>query len=209
MRVLILIGTASVLFSAQTKSDQHPQERAFALAIRTLAEHLHVPTDSVRLIDVTPVEWRDSSLGCPERGMVYTPAVVEGVRVRLEALGGQYEVHTAGERAVVCGPRAPATTPSPPARTASPALSATIRARQALAGQLRMPTADLAVKLVRQWRATDGACEPPAGTSVGDRSHLVVLTAGGRTYRYRATSDAAWACAAPGAGFDSHSSWRP
>ena len=37
--------------------------------------------------------WSDSSLGCPEPGLVYTQALVPGYHVILEQAGTQYDYH--------------------------------------------------------------------------------------------------------------------
>lgn len=68
---------------------------AVQLAIEALAAKLDVPASSIIQVDTPlPVQWNDSSLGCPVPGQVYTPVITPGYLVRL-AFGDQtYNVHT-------------------------------------------------------------------------------------------------------------------
>jgi hypothetical protein len=101
-----MVGLAAVLIVlAALGGDamQADREHAVQLAIDTLSKHLKVETSAIRLISAEEVDWPDSSLGCPEKGMVYMQVITPGFRVRLEAGDRQYEVHTGRGRAVVCG----------------------------------------------------------------------------------------------------------
>jgi hypothetical protein len=64
-----------------------------------LAKRLGVAASEVTVVSSTEVTWSDGSLGCPQPGMNYTQALVEGFRVILEAAGKQYHYHSAGSRA--------------------------------------------------------------------------------------------------------------
>jgi hypothetical protein len=59
------------------------------------------------------VTWRDGSLGCPERGMQYTQALVPGWRVILRAGDETYDYHAAAQGQLVLCPRERATDPAP------------------------------------------------------------------------------------------------
>lgn len=182
--------------------DRAARELAVQLATTSLSSRLAVDAKAVRLISAEPVDWPDSSLGCPARGMVYLPAIVSGFRVRLESGGTTYELHTGGGRVVDCDSQTPA--PAKPAtRTDAPALLAADRARRQLASTLEVPASSLTVKTVRPWRATDGACErppqakAPETTTRTESTFLVELTRGKETWRYRATTLRAWRCEPP------------
>ena len=41
-----------------------------------------------------PVEWQNSSLGCPEEGRTYAPVSVAGYKLVLDQKGDSYEIHT-------------------------------------------------------------------------------------------------------------------
>jgi len=63
-----------------------------------LASRLGVDEDEVSVIAVEGVTWRDGSLGCAEKGMMYTQALVEGQRITLAVGDTEYEYHTGGQR---------------------------------------------------------------------------------------------------------------
>lgn len=63
-----------------------------------LAARLDIPTDQVTVVSVEFVQWRDSSLGCPQPGMVYAQVITPGYRIVLEAEGILFEYHTAKDR---------------------------------------------------------------------------------------------------------------
>lgn len=69
-----------------------------------LTRHLDTPADEIELISVEPVTWRDSSLGCPQPGHVYLQVITPGYRMRFEAGGREYQVHTdrTGRQLVLC-----------------------------------------------------------------------------------------------------------
>jgi hypothetical protein len=75
---------------------------AVALARETLARELGVEAGALAVQKVEAVEWRDSSLGCPEKGMMYAQVIVPGYRVVLEHGGRAYRIHIGGGRAIRC-----------------------------------------------------------------------------------------------------------
>jgi hypothetical protein len=64
-----------------------------------LARRLALDPTGIELVDASTVTWPDSSLGCPQPGMLYTQALVDGVRLRLRANGIVYNYHSGGSRA--------------------------------------------------------------------------------------------------------------
>ena len=64
-----------------------------------LAERLGVPVDDVTVVSSEEVTWPDSSLGCPQPGMMYAQVLTEGSRILLSAGGRTYEYHSGGQRA--------------------------------------------------------------------------------------------------------------
>ena len=83
-------------------------DRAVALlAIDTLAADLKLPREKVELDTVRAIDWRDSSIGCPQPGMQYLQRTVDGVLVILQAGGRRYEYH-GGDPLFLCeNPKAP------------------------------------------------------------------------------------------------------
>lgn len=175
------------------------QDTAVQDAVTTLSNRLHVDRTEITLISATPVAWPDSSLGCPARGMVYTPSIVPGFRIMLEAAATHYEFHAGQGRIVECTGVTGAA--PPPTRAAAPALAATDRARRDLAAMLKVEAAGVVVKQVRPWR-TDDRCELPKEKAADDDmpvganppTFLVELSHGKTVWRYRATALRAWRC---------------
>lgn len=52
-----------------------------------------VDRDDVEVVEAAFVTWPDSSLGCPEPGMMYTQALVEGFRIVLDVAGDEVAFH--------------------------------------------------------------------------------------------------------------------
>jgi hypothetical protein len=65
-----------------------------AHAIQDLANRLKIPPEEITLVDVVQVVWRDGSLGCPQPGMMYIHALVEGMRIRLSVGERIYHYHS-------------------------------------------------------------------------------------------------------------------
>lgn len=79
--------------------EQQPlAERAVAL----LAEELKIPKEDIEVDSVRAVEWRDSSLGCPEPGQAYLQVMTPGHKITLRAGKRLYFVHEAKGRAFLC-----------------------------------------------------------------------------------------------------------
>ena len=72
-----------------------------ALARADLAAHLGADAGQIALLSVEAVEWRDSSLGCPQPGMMYAQVITPGYRVVLGVGSQTYEYHTSTRTSVV------------------------------------------------------------------------------------------------------------
>ncbi len=79
---------------------------AVLAAVRWLAEQRDIPPEEITVASWEPVDWPDTSLGCPEPGMMYAQVIVPGYLVVLEVWGDLYRAHTdrTGERIVFCLP---------------------------------------------------------------------------------------------------------
>jgi len=64
-----------------------------ASAREDLARRLVVEPEELEVVSVEDVTWPDGSLGCPEPGVSYTQAVVEGSKVVLGHDGRVYIYH--------------------------------------------------------------------------------------------------------------------
>lgn len=72
------------------------------LAVAHLAQLLGVSPDAITVVSVEEVTWPDTSLGCPQPGMMYTQVLTPGYRLVLEAGGKTYEYHAGRGRVVSC-----------------------------------------------------------------------------------------------------------
>ena len=59
-----------------------------------LADRLSISIDQVSFIGVYDVTWPDSSLGCPQDGMMYAQVLTPGFLIQLEHGPIQYEYHS-------------------------------------------------------------------------------------------------------------------
>jgi len=76
---------------------------AVAEAARSdLAERLGVPIEEIAITGAAIVTWNDGSVGCPEAGMSYTQALVDGARVTLLHDDVTYAYHQSGAGLFLC-----------------------------------------------------------------------------------------------------------
>ena len=55
------------------------------------AQRTGLPEDAIEVVRAEAMTWSDGSLGCPEPGMVYTQALVDGFHVVLDAGGEELD----------------------------------------------------------------------------------------------------------------------
>jgi hypothetical protein len=80
-------------------------EHLVTVAREMLAEMLAADTlaDDIALVSVEMKQWRDSSMGCPQDGMMYLMVITPGYLIELEAGGKHYAFHTNRfDRVVLC-----------------------------------------------------------------------------------------------------------
>src|SRR2546425_79870 len=133
MAVAIWIWPAVTAFAQPPRK---PDAEAAALARRSLAAKLSMPIERIKIVSVSPVEWRDSSLGCPERGMVYTQVLTSGYKVTLRAAEREHAVHVAGTHVVFCSSQTESKLA--PAALISGSLKAGDAGRAALAARVKI-----------------------------------------------------------------------
>lgn len=75
----------------------HPSPHA-DIALADLAHRLAVDAAAIVVVSSEEVTWSDGSLGCPEPGMRYTQALVNGTRVILDYEGVSYHYHSGPRR---------------------------------------------------------------------------------------------------------------
>ena len=78
-----------------------------------LAKRLQIDVSEVTLVSATEMQWRDSSLGCPEPGMMYMTVITPGYRLVLRANEQLFEYHTGRNDLFVFCPDITPAAPSP------------------------------------------------------------------------------------------------
>lgn len=66
------------------------------------ATQLGVDPAAVTVVDAHAETWPDSSLGCPEPGMMYTQSLVDGYQVIVEANGTQLDYRGSADQFFLC-----------------------------------------------------------------------------------------------------------
>jgi hypothetical protein len=78
-------------------------ERAVEQAKEDLANRKGIDKGQIAVIEVKAVDWPDTSLGCPEPGMMYAQVITPGYRILLSYDGQIYPYHSdLGGRVVYC-----------------------------------------------------------------------------------------------------------
>jgi len=72
------------------------------LAQRRLAAQYDILERRVKLIEITPYTWSDSSLGCPDPRQTYVAQTIEGYRLVMQVGDALYAFHTDSEKIVPC-----------------------------------------------------------------------------------------------------------
>ncbi len=92
-----------------------PEEALVSLAKQRLAEKFQLDPQEFRLFSILPMSWPDSSLGCPQPGVLYQPVVTPGYQMVFEGGGQTYVVHSdQSDYVVICAFQAPTEIYLPP-----------------------------------------------------------------------------------------------
>jgi hypothetical protein len=191
-------GSDNFVLCVESTSSEEPahqvrvEPEAVALveqAQQDLSDRFGIALDSSTVLAVEAVEWPDSSLGCPQPGMMYLTVVTPGYRIKLEAGGEIYEYHADSEQAIYC--EAPQPSPQGEAQGATATEEHVVSMATAdLAQQLNIPADQ--VEMVRvepvQWPDTSLGCPQPGMlyAQVIMPGYLIVLSAEGQEYEYHA-----------------------
>src|SRR5438477_4475897 len=87
-----------VLPGSSANPDPQPATEA---ALQDAAAHLGVGSAALRVDQVEPREWGDSSLGCPRPGQLYSQIVTPGFLILISGAGKQLEYHSDARARVV------------------------------------------------------------------------------------------------------------
>lgn len=91
------VTTTTTMATTTTPETPMQEEDTVEAAIGDLATRLRISPDEIELIDHREVQWPDGSIGCPEEGMFYTQAIVEGSQVLLGAGDRIYDYHAGSD----------------------------------------------------------------------------------------------------------------
>jgi hypothetical protein len=174
------------------------EEQAIAVAKSELVQQLGIGEDKVVVEEVMRATWRDTSLGCPQKGMMYAQVITPGYRVWLRVGDTRYDVHVGGDRAVVCQT---ASQKQPPSNQVTTAARMYELARQDLAARLDVPAEDIRGTYIKPttWPDTRLGC-PQADESYEQRrteGFIIELTYGGKTYEYHGDTETVRLCTEP------------
>ena len=76
-------------------------------AFTDLRDRLGDDQARIEVVSVDEVDWPDGSVGCPQPGMAYTQAIVNGTKIVLRHAGIRYNYHQGGSRPVFYCPQNP------------------------------------------------------------------------------------------------------
>ncbi|MCE9645599.1 MAG: hypothetical protein K8S20_06330 [Chloroflexi bacterium] len=83
-------------------------QKMIQLAKLSLAGKLKISENKIHLAEMVAMAWPDTSLGCPQEGIVYAQVVTPGFQILLETMGQTFSYHTDdSERVVLCDIRPP------------------------------------------------------------------------------------------------------
>ena len=66
-----------------------------------LTRKLGIAIENIKFFDILAVEWPDSSLGCPQAGMLYADVITPGYKMQLEVNGSYYSIHSDTNNSIV------------------------------------------------------------------------------------------------------------
>jgi len=83
-------------------------EKMIQLAKERLAKKFKLSEDQIFLSSAEPMTWTDTSLGCPQPGILYAQVTTPGYNILLEAMGQTFSYHTdVIDRVILCDIRPP------------------------------------------------------------------------------------------------------
>ncbi len=198
--IVLPTGIPTLVVTAEPEIGLMIEEEALTLAKETLAQELGVDEEEIAVERAEPVRWRDTSLGCPQKGMMYAQVITPGYRVWLQVEGKTYDVHVGSGRAVVCE-SASKIVKTPPAKEIATAARMYELARQDLAARLSVDVEEIKGNFIKPttWPDTSLGC-PQAGevyAQVLTEGFLIELECEGQTYEYHTDMERVLLCEKP------------
>jgi hypothetical protein len=190
--LLCMVFFAASALHMESQADDVARKEAVTIAKDELARTLRASAATIELVEVVARRWRDSALGCPEKGVVYAPVLTSGYIVRLRVGKESHAVHVGSGRAIVCAARRASGAPDANRNSASTmtGLKRADEARAALATTLSVPITEIVVDFFRpaSWPDSRLGCDkvpaPPAKPGSPISGFLIQLSHRGQTYLY-------------------------
>lgn len=79
-----------------------PQEEYVSMAKKDLAAKLKINMEEIKEVKTEPIDWNDTSLGCPEKGKLYPQVITSGLIITLSAEQQTYNYHAGLNRVITC-----------------------------------------------------------------------------------------------------------
>jgi hypothetical protein len=164
-----------------------------SIARRLVAEFLSVPVIDTTLVSVTPREFNDSSLDCPQPGVSYMQVITPGYRVVVEADGRRFDVRVSGSHGKICRRKKGGSRAGKPP---SPAAEIIDRARADLAEAIDAGVSEISVLGVQAYRgqAIAEGCAPECDIDSEKCGYMIGLLHDDRRFNYYANGDLVTAC---------------
>lgn len=173
-------------------------ENAASARARRLLRENGIVESELQLVFREATTWSDSSLGCQTRAAMSLPVITRGETLRFSRGDRRYEVHVAGENAVLC---AMLTTPrGAPRQAATSARTLSLmvgQARADLAQRLGVSPAEITVRTTSPtvWKNSDLGCVDASTANDGPvRGYRLLLVARAAQYIYHTDLHKVMAC---------------
>ena len=178
--------------SAET---QLSQSQATELARNTLAKQNKLLLKNLEVDAAKAMQWPDSSLGCPQPGMMYAQIITPGYQVTLldTSSGNIHFVHVGAGRAVVCDKTDSTRTQTEKNLRFGQRWQQTQKAQQLLAERLSVPRNEIRIIGTRKLE-TDKAGPLCKEEPTKAQMQVIELSYRDRTYRYGIIGNRLVAC---------------
>lgn len=191
MKKWILCFCLATLYTPVTLvASESPQSQATDLAIKALAKQNDVPLDKIQVDSVKAVQWPDSSLGCPQPGMMYTQVVTPGYQVTLLDLSKSktHYVHVGAGRAIVCDKTTSTRAQTEKNLRFGQRWQQSQKAQKLLADRLSVAQNKIRIVGTRSM-PTDKLPDRCKGKDTNTSSQIIELSYQNKAYRYRVIDD--------------------
>ncbi|MEL6301580.1 MAG: hypothetical protein AAFV47_08535 [Pseudomonadota bacterium] len=191
-----LSGTRSMTETGKIQPLSEEDKAAAKLGLDALAEHLGIDADTITVDTVRTIQWRDSSIGCPQPGEAYGQVVTPGHKITLRVDDDIHVAHEANGRAFICQrtKRVADVTGSGEFVWAKQALVA----RKSLADTLGVELQSIRVESAKRmtWPTTGIGCPGPTDIQANVNGYILTLRHAERRFTYNTDLNRVIACPA-------------